>query len=84
MPSMATIPINPDILIDQYIDNEKNLNLNTDNFASILMQTIGGVKAYTNFLKVEDINQIPYHEEMGPINKTVLKSSDGTFIIDPQ
>ena len=43
---------------------------------------MGGIKSYTKFEKLEDVNQIPYHEEMGPINSTILKSADGTFIID--
>ena len=54
----------------------------TDDLSKILQQAVGGIKSYTKFEKLEDVNQIPYHEEMGPINSTILKSADGTFIID--
>ena len=34
------------------------------------------------YKQVEDLIQIPYHEEMGTINKTILRCSDATFRIN--
>jgi len=34
------------------------------------------------FKQIEDLIQMPYHEEMGEVNKTILRCSDATFKIN--
>lgn len=34
------------------------------------------------YKSIEDLSQIPYHEEMGQANRTVLRCSDGCFKIN--
>ena len=42
----------------------------------------GGGQSVRQYKRVEDLNQIPYHEEMGEFNKTILRCSDAVFRIN--
>ena len=50
--------------------------------ANNYLHSLGGMASVERYKQIEDLIQIPHHEEMGEINKTVLRCSDATFRID--
>ena len=51
--------------------------------ANNYLHSLGGMASVDLYKKTEDIGQIPMHELMGEVNKTVLRCAEATFRIDP-
>ena len=79
-------PVSQEMLMDVY--DMKNIDEitatdGTEEMLKTLMQNKGALETYANLINAEDKAQIPFHEDMGPINSTILKCMDGAFVIDP-
>ena len=48
------------------------------------LNSLGSMQSLERYKQIEDMVQIPYHEEMGEPNKTILRCADGSFKINHQ
>ena len=59
--------------------------MGTDNdlaAANEYLSSINRNESVERYKEIEDMIQIPYHEEMGQVNKTILRCSDTCFKIN--
>ena len=51
--------------------------------ANDFLHSLGGMATIEHFNAIEDLSQIPYAEEMGEVNKTLLRCAESVFRIHP-
>ena len=49
--------------------------------ANDYLHSLGGMATIEHFNAIEDLSQIPDAEDMGEVNKTLLRCADGVFRI---